>query len=94
MSYFDFEYICNDETELIAFNKKKRTKDEALKQARLELDTDNELEVFESYVQFGFWKAPDGEVYNSWYIKDMYEPVVLKTHNSVAVWCVKEKVHV
>lgn len=91
MSKFDFEYMSNDETECVCFNKQKWSKDKALEQGKFELDTDEELEVITSYVQHGFWKSPDGEVYNNWYCPNILEPIIAVTRTQVPVWLVRIK---
>jgi hypothetical protein len=93
MSKFNFEYLADDETELIALNKERYCKDEALELGRLELDVGEnvELEIFESCVQFGFFQSEDGEKYNCWFIKNMYESAVPQNRNQVPVWVVKVK---
>ena len=92
-SKFDFEYMSNDKTECVAFNKDRWTKEEALKQACHELDTehDDPLEIFESFVRFGYFRSVDGEVYNTWYLDDLEQPVIIEARNKVAVWVVRKK---
>ena len=92
MSKFDYAFMSNDDTECVVFNPEKWTKEEALEQAKFELEIDSEytrLKIFETCIQFGFYKSSDGEVYNGWFITDMYEPVIRKKNNQVTVWCVK-----
>lgn len=91
MSKFDFEFMSNEENECVCFNKEKWTKKTALEQAKYELDTDEELEVITSYVQHGFWKSPDGAVYNSWYCPNIIEPIIAELRTQVPVWLVKVK---
>jgi hypothetical protein len=93
MSKFNFGYLSDDEVELIALNKERYSKEEALELGRLELDVEAEveLEIFESCVQFGFFQSEDGEKYNCWFIKNMYESVAPKNKNQVPVWVVKVK---
>lgn len=73
MSKFDYEYMSNDDVEMVVFNKEKYRKEEVLEFAILEtLDYNPEdLEIIESYVRFGFYQAPDGEVYNGWHIQEI-----------------------
>lgn len=91
MSKFNFEYMSNDENEAVLFNKFKWTKEKALEQAKIELDTDEELEVITSVVQFGFWKSPDGEVYNNWFCPNLIEPLFIQTKTQVEAWLVRIK---
>ena len=93
-SKFDHNYMSNDETECVAFNKEKWTKEAALKQACLELQTedDDPLEIIESFVRFGYFRSADGDVYNTWYLEDLEQPVITEARNKVAVWVVR-KVH-
>lgn len=95
MSKSDYEYMSNDDVEMVVFNKEKYRKEEVLEFAILEaLDYKPEdLEIIESYVRFGFYQAPDGEVYNGWHISE----IVRKTPPNkfeIPVWVVipKEKV--
>ena len=91
MSKFDFEYMANDDDDCVVFNKAKWTKEKALEQAKFELDTDNELEIITSYVQYGYWRSPDGEVYNNWYCPDIIEPIIAELRTQVPVWLVRVK---
>ena len=97
MSKFDYDYMTDGIIHVVVFNKKKWTKKEAIKQARLELDVwleeDTELEIFTSYTQYGYYLNCDDEVQNGWHIPDCYEAVLVscgKT-NKVPVWVVKVK---
>lgn len=91
MSKFDYDVFANDETTAAIFNFEKWSKEDAIEQARfeLELDVEAELEVFESFIEFGFYEL-FSERYNDWNIRSMYNPVKRK-RNSVKVYVIKEK---
>ena len=89
---FDYEYMSNDDVEMVVFNKKKYYKAIVLRLAILEsLDYKPEdLEIIESYVSYGFYKAPDGEVYNGWHIKEIVRKTP-PTKFEIPVWVVIPK---
>ena len=89
MSKFDFDYMRNDELEVMCYNKNKWTKEEALKKSKVELNTDAELEVFDGYVSYGFYANEDGDVYNGWHCSSFSDSS--RNKNSVDVWLVLEK---
>lgn len=96
MSKFTYEVMSNDEVSVFCGNKKLFSKEKAIEQAKIEMahiyDTEKvELEVISSVVQFGFWRSPDGEVYNSWYCPNIYEPPISITKTQVPVWLVRVK---
>jgi len=72
MTKFDYEYMSNDDVEMVVFNKDKYHKGIVLRLAIFEsLDyIPEDLEIIESYVRYGFYQAPDGAVYNSWHIPE------------------------
>ena len=89
-SKFDFCAMSGDEDTVIVFNKARWTKEDALKQALFELDfvdhyKEEDLIIFESFIEFGFYTNFDHELMNDWHIRDC-EQTVKPRHNSVAVW--------
>ena len=92
MSKFDFDHMGNDDGSCMVYNKEKYTKEQALESAKFELDLIDEdctLEIDTSFINYGFCNH-DGEVYNGWNIKDIYEPVKRTTKNQVEVWFIRE----
>ncbi len=95
MSDFNYTYMSNDEVECVVFNKDKYTKEQAIKQAKYELDLEDEKEVklvvFESCIQYGYHTSDDGEKFNGWYIKNIYGPVKRTSNFQVPVGFVRVK---
>lgn len=94
MSKFDFELMSNEDDSVVCFNKQRWSRNKALEQAKIELesiyDLDNtELEVIEGYVQYGFWRSPDGELVNNWFCPNLNDPSFIKNINQVPVWIVR-----
>ena len=92
MSKFDYERMGNENGSCMCYNKEKYTKEQALESAKFELDLideDSELEIHTSFVQYGFGNY-EGEVWNGWNIKDIFEPVERTSKNQVEVWLIIE----
>ena len=93
MSKFNYCYMSNSLDQCVVFNKERWTKEEALLQTPivdLDIKENNKLEVFSSFIQYGYFTNEDDEVCNGWSILDMEKPSTRKSKNQVEVWVVKE----
>lgn len=103
MSKFNFEYMTDGNTSVVVFNKKLWTKEDAIIQARIELDLFDiddihyikyiEMEIFTSYTSYGYYLDSDDQVQNGWHIPNCHDSylVGLGENYKVPVWVVKVK---
>ena len=95
MSKFNYEILAGEDGTVVALNKKKFTKEQALELGKSQLLgvcsdwRDEKFIIFESHVHFGFGRDFDYNFINSWWIADLFEPAPKKNKNYVAVWVVR-----
>jgi len=98
MSNFDFTSFIGDGQSFMGFNKKRWTKEKALKQSVNELDVENinQLEISSGFVRYGFGRLDDeeGKTYNNWWLQGINDDEISFVDigkGKTPVWIVKEK---